>query len=224
MDGDGQMMKKWIVVLALAVMGTTHAFAAPKPEAAARLGEQAQLMSEMKSLTEEYRALEADEKIQVQRNKDLSWGAEQYKRKLGDFESAGRKFDADVATYNRNLADHNRRCAGAFESQSYVDACNAAARAGAATKAELAQRGDYLNTTGKQLDELRRVTSEESQKVFAKHKANVARMDEVALRHDALLDRLKQIRGEVKKCKDAISSGSREEMHDVCGEMFDGNK
>lgn len=218
------MRKRCVVALGLAVMITGHAFAAPKPEAAARLGEQAKLAGEMKSLAEEYKALEADEKIQVQRNKDLSWGAEQYKRKLGDFESAGRKFDADAATYDRNLADHNRRCAGTFESQSHVDACNAAARAGAATKAELVQRGAYLNATGKQLDELRRVTSEESLKVFAKHKANVVRMDEVARRHDALLDRLNQIRGEVKKCKDAISSSTPEEMHDVCGEMFDGNK
>lgn len=217
-------MKKVLVVMALAVIGTTHAFAAPKPEAAARLKEQTRIIDEMKALSKEYSALEADEKVLLQRNKDLIWGAEQHKKKLADFETAGRKFDADMAAYTRDMTAHNSRCAGTFESQSYVDACNAEARAGAATKARLIQEGNNLDATAKLLNEMRRVNSEEAQKVFAKHKANVARMDDIAVRHASLRGQLDKIRGEVDKCKNAISSKTREAMHDICGEMFDGNK
>lgn len=217
-------MNKLLVVLALAVMGTTHVFAAPKPEAAARLGEQAKLSGEMKLLSDEFKALEADEKILLQRNKDLIWGAEQHKKQLGDFEMAGRKLDADMEAYDRDMTAHNSRCAGTFESQSHVNACNDAARAGAANKARLIQEGNHLDATAKLLDEMRRVNSEETQKVFTKHKANVARMDEIAQRHDALLKQFNKIQSDVDKCKATIKSATLEVMHDTCGQMFDGNK
>lgn len=217
-------MKKLLIVLAFAVIGTSHAIAAPKPEAAARLGLQTQYVNELTSLEKEYAALEADEKVLVQRNKDLIWGADQYKKQLGDFENAGRKFDADMAAYQRNMTSHNSRCAGTFESQAHVDACNEAARAGAAEKARLIQQGNHLDATVKLLNEIRRVNSEETQKVFDKHKANVARMNEISARHEVVRGQLAKVRGEVDKCKASITTKTKEAMHDICGEMFDGNK
>ena len=66
--------------------------------------------------------------------------------------------------------------------------------------------------------------TEQTEKAWAQHKANVARMDEIRAAVQPMLDRLKAIQAEVDACNATIHNASNEVMHDTCGMMFDGNK
>lgn len=194
------------------------------PTAIERVAEKQKIIAELEPLLEEYKGLEKDEKTLEQRWDDLKWSATQIKKKIDVHEAEFAKHEAESVQYNQAVAAHNSRCTGTFDDHAFVVACNAEMANLNADKARLEQRRGSLNDERSLLNKSIATQTEETEKVFAKHKANAGRMDEIRERANPLIARLKAIDEEVKKCRDAIKSGSNETMHAVCGEMFDGNK
>ncbi len=213
-----------IIFTAIVLLLSTQSFAAPTVDAANRIARQTTLITELKAISEEHQSLmKADEKL-AQRWKDLQWGAGENKKQIAKFNTDAAEFEQAMLAYEQGRANHSSRCAGTFRDANHVAACNREADIGRARKQQLVATGNHLNSMKKLITESIRVNTEETQKVFALHKANEARRNELAAKHAVLLAQLKLIQSEVDKCKATITGATREKMHDVCGSMFDGNK
>lgn len=200
----------------------THA--APKPKAAARLDEQQRIYDQLTPALKEFESLKKDEELQAKRWDDLKWTDEQLKKQITTHKAEAAEFIESSRRHEAEASAHNARCAGGSTDQSFVNACNAAAATGNANKARLEQQGRHLNEMQALINKAINTQTEETQRVFAKHKANIARMDELRAQVLPLLERLKVIRAETDKCVAAIKGATLEAMHDECGRMFDGNK
>ena len=213
-----------IILATIVFLFSTQTFAAPNAGAADRLAKQATLSTELKATTAEHQSLVKEDDKLAQRWKDLQWGAGENKKQIAKFNAEMGDFNQASAAYERDRANHSSRCAGTFKDGNHVAACNREADQGRARKQQLVATGNHLDSMKKLIVESIRVNTEETQKVFAQHKANEARRNELAAKHAVLLAQLKLIQSEVDKCKAAITGATMEKMHDVCGSMFDGNK
>lgn len=213
-----------LALAAIALLLSTPVLAAPIAGAAERLAKQTSLITELKTITAEHQSLEKEDNKLAQRWKDLQWGAGENKKQIAKFNTEVADFKQATAAYERDRANHSSRCAGTFKDGNHVAACNREADQGRARKQQLVATANHLDSMKKLITESIRVNTEETQKVFALHKANEARRNELAAKHAVLLAQLKLIQSEVDKCKAAITGATREKMHDVCGSMFDGNK
>lgn len=200
------------------------ALAASNPQAQARIQEQQDLIAQLNKLGDEKKALEADEARLAKRWDDLKWSNEQIKKKVEQYKNDVSQLNQAQAAHEAEAAAHNARCTGTFNDRGFVDACNAAAARGNANKARLESQARSLNQTRDLLNQAIQTQTEETQKVFAAHKAHVARIEEIVAKARPMIERLKAIQAEVDKCKAAIKRGTDENMHDRCGEMFDGNR
>lgn len=213
-----------ILLTVAAFIFSAQTYAAPNAGAADRLAKQATLITELKAITAEHQSLLKEDDKLAQRWKDLQWGAGENKKQIAKFNTEAGDFKQAMAAYERDRANHSSRCAGTFNDRNHVAACNREADQGRAHKQQLVATGNHLDSMKKLIVESIRVNTEETQKVFAQHKANEARRNELAAKHAVLLAQLKLIQSEVDKCKAAITGATREKMHDLCGAMFDGNK
>ncbi len=213
-----------IVLTAIAFLFSAQTYAAPTAGAADRLAKQATLITELKAITAEHQTLEKEDNKLAQRWKDLQWGAGENKKQIAKFNTEVADFKQATAAYEQDRANHSSRCAGTFKDGNHVAACNREADQGRARKQQLVAKANHLDSMRNLINESIRVNTEETQKVFALHKANEARRNELAAKHAVLLAQLKLIQSEVDKCKAAITGATMEKMHEVCGAMFDGNK
>lgn len=213
-----------ILLTVAAFIFSAQTYAAPTAGAADRLAKQATLITELKAITAEHQSLEKEDNKLAQRWKDLQWGAGENKKQIAKFQAEVTDFNQARAAYEQGAASHNARCSGTFKDGNHVAACNREMEQGRARKQQLIATGNHLDSMRNLINESIRVNTEETQKVFAQHKANEARRNELAAKHAVLLAQLKLIQSEVDKCKAAITGATREKMHDVCGSMFDGNK
>jgi len=219
-----QLRKYFIVWLFVCFTCVTYAYADLSQSAAARLTEQQQLISKITPFTDEFKQIDKDEAIQTKRWDDLKWSEAQLKKQIDEHKAEGAEFDKASEKFEAARRDHDSRCMGTFSDGAYVAACNKEAEAGDAEARRLGAWGTHLNEMQALLQKAIVNHSEETQKVFAKHKANTARMDEIRATVQPMLDRLKAIQNEVDTCVAAIKNSSDEVMHDTCGRMFDNNK
>lgn len=225
-------MKKALAVLFVATLAFAgQSFAelktvvtGPTPEATANLQKQSTILNEMKGIHTEWDALIKEDKDLTQRYENIKWGQEQFKKQVEQYNAAFSAHQQDAAAYAASAADHNRRCSGTFNDQGYVNRCNAELPTGAAWKARVNQNAAYLEQTRDKLQQIQAATSRSTQEVFARHKAISARQEELQARFNVLKAELANVQNAVNSCKSALGGTNLDRAHDVCGEMFDGNK
>ena len=220
-----------VAFILLLFLCTNYAHAAPKSAiAAARIAEQSKIQQNLEALLNEFKAIEKDEEVLAKRVDDLKWTEGQLKKQIAQHKNRGVELELAIERHNAETIAHNARCEAPSSDEGHVNACNAAAAAGNARKAQLQRDQDHFNKMANLINESIRVQSEETMKVFTKHKANSARMDDIRALAKQMVDRLKVIETEVDACVAAIEEDkrrnndlTRETMHSECGKMFDGN-
>jgi chromosome segregation ATPase len=216
-----------IFSLLLVVFFACMAFAQvtkPNATAAARLAEQQRIINEISPLFSEFQAIQKDEAQVTKKWDDLKWSEAQIKKQINEHEADGARFEQAAADYDARVTTHNARCNGTFDDASFVNACNAEKNAGDAEKARLQAWAKHLNEMKALLNEAITNHTEQTEKTWAQHKANSARMEEIRAAVQPMLNRLEAIQAEVDACDAAIKNASNEVMHDTCGRMFDGNQ
>lgn len=216
-------MKKAIMFAAMLALATS-AFAQVTPQAASLLDKQNALVAEATQIRAEYGALDQEDKALVKRNDDISWGYQQFKKQVDQYKQAQATHNQEVAQYEASAADHNRRCTGTFNDHNYVVACNNEIPAGNAWKARINAETANLNETLSKLRQIQEATTQSTTEVFNRRKAIRARQNDIQARFSQIQAEYKAIQSQISNCKAQLGSTNTDKAHDVCGEMFDGNK
>lgn len=200
--------------------------------AAGVIEEERSLLVQLKAYDAEYDALTAKRATFAKRNDDLRWTHEQLEKQIRayntDREDLNRRMNLQLGT----IRDHDSRCGGTFDDQGYVDACNAeASRLDTITNAQN-RENESLNHTRSLLKTAAETQVAETNKLATADQAAADRQNVIAKLAQPIVERLKALEKKNILCRKAIAAVDadptnmlkKERMHDVCGEMFDGNK
>lgn len=194
--------------------------------------EERSLLVQLKAYNAEYDALTAKRATFAKRNDDLKWSHEQLEKQIrvysADREDLSRRMDLQLGT----IRNHDSRCGGTFDDQGYVDACNAEARRLDATTNAQNRENDSLNHTRSLLKTAAETQVAETNKLATADQAAANRQNVIANLARPIVERLKALENKNVSCQQAIAAvdadpanmWKKERMHDICGEMFDGNK
>lgn len=191
-----------------------------------------QLQDQFAADKAEYANLETQRAGLTKRWDDLKWSADQVNKQVDKYKADRASLDSRMDTQAAVISNHNSRCQGTFSDAGFVNSCNAEADQIDAASGSLNQENSSMNQTLALLKEAIQTQSDETMKVAGQDKAAMARENDLAADEQKILDRLAAIDGQVKSCQSAIakvdanpnSDGAKENMHSVCGSMFDGNK
>jgi chromosome segregation ATPase len=213
------------------VLLSTISFAAT--DLRALLNEKDNLLAMMDIAKEAFLENETKRPRLEQRKSDLDWTATKVKKEIDRWNAANAQLQTRISNHESAVSQHNSRCSGTYESQSYVDECN--------------QNADRLNSYGSTLNgeieynEQRRQSIQEMIDTQNEQERLLQQeIDQYNMDRDELIEaglkiqrRIDEIDAQLGPCRAAITAydassdpmkdGTMENMKAACGNLFDGN-
>ncbi len=217
---------KRAVLLVLFLLGTVSV------TSAGVIQEERSLLAQLKAYNAEYDQLTAKRAKFAKRASDLRWANDQLEKQIRVYNTKRTDLNGRVDLHLKAIRDHDSRCAGTFDDQGYVDACNSEAHQLNAITRTQKEENDSLNHTRDLLQTAIQTQNEEVDKTVVADKSAMDRQDVIANLARPIVERLKALASSNDLCQEAIaavdadptSMVKKEKMHAVCGAMFDGNK
>lgn len=185
--------------------------------------------------------LEAESASLIKRKDDLEWSGQMVEEATSKWLAKKAVFEGEVAVVTAEISAHNARCAGTFEDEGYVNACNAAADRINGKADVLRSEESYLNSERGRVNEL--IAGQEE--AWTVHNRNVDRWEAEVKAYEKdreelieaglkIQGRMKEIMAIFESCDAAIKAydaspdpmmdGTMERMKAICGQqMFDGS-
>ena len=194
--------------------------------------ERSLLIDQLKAYNTEHDQLTAKRAEYSKRLVDLQWAFDQIEKQFRTFKVDRADLDKRMAMQAEKVRIHDARCHGTFASQEYVDTCNFELRQINAVVVAQNVENQSLNKTLSLIKAADETHTEESNKVAAADKTAFDRLNVIVTLARPIVERLKAVKRKNDDCKAAIAAVDadptnmlkKERMHDVCGEMFDGNR
>jgi hypothetical protein len=183
-------------------------------------------------------ALKASYTKGMQKKDAIDLASAAYNKYLPPHNTAVANLNVELGQHNdwaaRNQQAQNAHNANVCTAQEGSSACNwynteannlnNEANRITAEAATLNSRGDFLNAEKGRLDEIQKNLSADTLEYTAWAKSYNADRDQNQANITLLLSTLRQILQSNDNCKQAIASGSDENMAEVCRQLFDGNR
>lgn len=213
-------------------LGLLFLVAAASTTVAGVIQEERPLLDHLKAYNLEYNQLTAKRAKLAKRVGELKWANDQLEKQIRVYNAKRIDLNRRVDSHLRAIRDHDSRCAGTFDDPGYVDTCNSEAHQLNATTRTQNEENDSLNHTRDLLQTAIKTQNEEVDKAVVADQAAIDRQNVIAKLAQPIMERLKILSNSNDLCEKAIAAVDinptnmfkKERMHDVCGEMFDGNK